>query len=92
MTDAATRPVTRGGKSVPLFELPYERGEIFNLADKLFEDLVALLFYQATGDRTATGEDTLLLYRRQGLLQPSCRTSTVDWSNVTVGQCARPSI
>lgn len=46
MADAATHPVARGAESVPLFELPDERGTAFDLAERLSEGPVVLLFYR----------------------------------------------
>lgn len=46
VADAATHPVARGAESVPLFELPDERGAAFELAEKLSEGPVVLLFYR----------------------------------------------
>lgn len=46
MTDTATHPVTRGAESVPSFELPDEQGAAFNLAERLSEGPVVLLFYR----------------------------------------------
>jgi peroxiredoxin len=46
VTDAATHPVAREAESVPLFKLPDERGAAFDLAEKLSEGPMVLLFYR----------------------------------------------
>lgn len=46
MTDAATHPVAKGAETVPFFELPDERGEAFDLAERLSEGPAVLLFYR----------------------------------------------
>jgi peroxiredoxin len=46
LTDTATHPITEGAATVPLFELPDERGGAFSLPDRLPEGPVVLLFYR----------------------------------------------
>lgn len=46
MSETATHPIKDGSLGIPSFELPDENGEMFNLADRLAEGPVVLLFYR----------------------------------------------
>ena len=46
MSDAATHLAGGGAGTVPFFRLPDERGGAFDLAEKLSEGPVVLLFYR----------------------------------------------
>ena len=46
MSETTTHPIKDGARSIPFFELPDENGKQFDLADKLSEGPVVLLFYR----------------------------------------------
>ncbi len=46
MSETATHPVKDGAQSIPFFELPDENGNTFDLAGKLSEGPMVLLFYR----------------------------------------------
>ena len=46
MPETTTHPIKNGAQSIPFFELPDENGEQFELAGRLSEGPVVLLFYR----------------------------------------------